>query len=476
MNLKINTAKTLEEGVEETGDAPPVSPSAQYLNSSVLCVNVIAVFESEIPINEDDSSALSLLQNLFLPINPRFSSIMLKDEHGVSRWKRVKVRLEEHINRPKFPDGLEFYDEYTQEYLSKIAIDLLPQDRPLWDIHIIKYPTRNAAGCLVFRLHHSLGDGFSLMAALFNCVQRVDNPSLPLTFPSNDSSRAQKGGVWRSVSKGFSMCINTVRDFSQSLLISSIRKDGITPIRSGETGIESRPITLSTVTFSLNEIKQIKNKMKATVNDVVTGTVFYGLQLYLQAAGQGSEAARVTALVLLNTRAIRAYQSLKDMNQPDSKAPWGNHFAFLHVSVPTCSNPENADPLDSIRRAKKIIKAKRNSLGVFLTAGLLEVIRKIKGPEGGSKYIYKTLRNTSLAISNLIGPLEQLQIADHPCKSFYFMMARAPQSLTITVVSYMGRVKVAIGAERGFIDSELFVSCMEKSYERIYEAAVGQRN
>lgn len=472
MNLRINTSSAKTVKIEDE----PVSPTAQYLNGPALCVSIIAVFEFAVPINVDDSSASCLLENLFLPINPRFSSIIVKDEHGTSRWRRVEVKLEDHIIRPKFPDGLEYYDDYVQEYLTKTATERLPQDQPLWNIHIVNYPIRNAASILVFKLHHSLGDGFSLMAALFNCVQRVDNPSLPLTFPCNDNSQARKRHVWRSIFNGFSTCINTVCDFSQSLLMSSIRKDGITPIRSGEAGVESRPVTLSTVTFSLNEIKQIKNKLNATVNDVVTGIIFYSLQLYLQAAGQGAESARVTALVLLNTRAIRTYQSLKDMTQSGSKAPWGNHFAFLHVSVPKRIDPEEANPLNSIRQAKTIIKAKRNSLGIFLTAGLLDLIRKIRGPEASSEYLYKTLTNTSLAISNLIGPMEQVQIAGHPCKSFYFMMARAPQSLTITVVSYMGMVKVAIGAEKDFINSKLLVSCMEKAFERIFEEAIGQRN
>ncbi|ONK71872.1 uncharacterized protein A4U43_C04F13250 [Asparagus officinalis] len=469
MKLKINTSSAKAWGeVEEE----PVSPEAQYLNSSALCVSNLVVFESEIPI--DDSQAMLTLENLFLPINPRFSSIMVKDEHGNSRWRKVQVKLEDHINVPVFPSGLEFYDDYMQEYIAKIATERLPEDQPLWNTHIIKYPTKNAAGSLVFKLHHSLGDGFSLMTALFNCVQRADNPSLPLTFPSIGSTQAQNWGVYRALSDVFSMCINTIKDFSWSLALSSI-KDSVTPIRSGDVGIEDRPITLSTVTFSLSDIKQIKGKLKGTVNDVITGIIFYGMQLYLQAAGQETKPAKVTALVLLNTRAIRTYQPLKEMARRDSKVPWGNHFAFLHVSIPTNKDPENADPLHSIRRAKKIIKAKRNSLGVYLTAGILEIMRKFRGSEAVSRHIYKTLTNTSLTISNLIGPLEKLQIANHPCKSFYFMVVRAPQSLTITVVSYMGTIKVAIGAERDFINSELLVSCMEKSFERIFDAAVGNR-
>lgn len=56
-------------------DEVPVSPTGQYFNSSVLSISVLSVLESEIPI--DDSLALTLLKDLFLPINPRFSSIMV---------------------------------------------------------------------------------------------------------------------------------------------------------------------------------------------------------------------------------------------------------------------------------------------------------------------------------------------------------------------------------------------------------------
>lgn len=47
------------------------------------------------------------------------------------------------------------------------------------------------------------------------------------------------------------------------------------------------------------------------------------------------------------------------------------------------------------------------------------------------------------------------------------------QSLTITVVSYMGKLKVAMGVEKGFINPDLLVSSMEQSFAKIFEAAVG---
>ena len=58
-----------EEGLE------PMSPSAQYLKSSALSLTICGVLESENEI--DDSMTMSLLKDIFLPINPRFSSIMV---------------------------------------------------------------------------------------------------------------------------------------------------------------------------------------------------------------------------------------------------------------------------------------------------------------------------------------------------------------------------------------------------------------
>ncbi|XP_010935670.1 wax ester synthase/diacylglycerol acyltransferase 4-like [Elaeis guineensis] len=461
----------------QVAENQPVSPMGQYFSSSALSVNILAIFESEIPI--DDSQAMWTLENLFLPINPRFSSIMVKNEHGILTWRKVKINLEEHVNIPVFPPGLEFYDDYVQEYLSKIGTELLPHDRPLWGIHIINYPTRDAPGTMVFKLHHALGDGFSLMGALFSCLQRADDPSLPLNFPSSGESSRQFAKwirIDKSIYRFLHMCFNTFWDFGRSFLMSNCMEDDRTPIRSGDSGIEIRPITLSTATFSLHDIKQIKAKLKATVNDVVTGIIFYGIQLYMQAASQGNiKTSRVTALVTLNTRAIKSYQSIQEMTKPNSKSRWGNHFAFLHVSIPKCKDAENADPLEFVHKAKRIIRSKRNSLAIYLTSGLLELLRKLKGPEAAARYIHATSKNTTLVISNMIGPMEQVQIAGHPIKSLYFMMVHVPQSLTVTIISYMGKVKMAVGMEKGFINSEVFVSCMEKSFQRIYKAAVGKK-
>ncbi|KAM0942251.1 putative O-acyltransferase, WSD1, O-acyltransferase WSD1 [Dioscorea sansibarensis] len=448
----------------------PVSPTGQYLSSSVLNVTVLAIFETLMPI--DDSRSIAALQSIFLPINPRFSSIMVRDEHGVQKWRKVEVKLEDHVKVPVFPPGLELYDEYLQDYITRISMEPLPFSRPLWDVNIIKYPTSTAAGTLIFRLHHALGDGFSLMAALFSCLKRADDPSLPLTFPS---SKPRRG--WDSF-LGFAheltyACVNTIRDFGWSLMKSSVMEDSVSAIRSGVPFVESRPINLSYFELSLEDIKTIKKKVDGTVNDVLAGMIFYGINLYMEEVSPCNNSAKITALVLLNTRAIRTYKSMEEMSNPNSKSKWGNHFAFIHVPVPRYDKKNNkVDPFDFVSKAKKLIESKKSSFGIYLSGAFLEMIRRFRGPEIASGYMLKTLTNSSMAISNMIGPMEEVEMVGHPISGFHFMMVRAPQSLTMTMVSYNGKLRLAIGAEKGFIDSPLLVSCMKKSFNELYETAV----
>uniref|UniRef100_A0A6N2KVW3 O-acyltransferase WSD1 C-terminal domain-containing protein n=1 Tax=Salix viminalis TaxID=40686 RepID=A0A6N2KVW3_SALVM len=61
------------------------------------------------------------------------------------------------------------------------------------------------------------------------------------------------------------------------------------------------------------------------------------------------------------------------MVKPKAESPWGNHFAFLHVQLP--------ELVASTEKAQQIIKRKRSSLAVYLTAAFIEIVKKLKGHE-----------------------------------------------------------------------------------------------
>ncbi|PSR89761.1 O-acyltransferase [Actinidia chinensis var. chinensis] len=179
-----------------------------------------------------------------------------------------------------------------------------------------------------------------------------------------------------------------------------------------------------------------------------------------------------TAMVLLNTRNIVGYKSVEEMLKSNADKKWGNQFAFLHISIPELGHSESSNPVCFVFKAKEMIKRMRNSTVVSLTAKVLEAMRKYRGPEATARYIHSTLKNSSMAISNMIGPTEQMAVANHPFAGMYFMVVGGPQSLTITVMSYAGKLRVAIGTEKGHIDSNKFKSCIQNAFDMMFKATV----
>lgn len=125
-----------------------------------------------------------------------------------------------------------------------------------------------------------------------------------------------------------------------------------------------------------------------TINDVITGIVFYGTRLYMQDMDSKSKSSHSTALVLLNTRNIEGYQSINDMLNTKAKGPWGNKITFLHVPIPKLNETRISTPLEFIRDSHNIIKRKKQSLGVVLTGTLLDIEGKLRGQEVGRYLVY----------------------------------------------------------------------------------------
>ncbi|CAN1160917.1 Wax ester synthase/diacylglycerol acyltransferase 11 [Linum perenne] len=378
---------------DTTMESLPVTPTGEYMSNSILSLSIIAVLESEVPLDNFDPR--SVLRDLFIPINHRFSSVMVTNAKGVKKWRKVQVNLEDHIKVPKFPTNkpLEFYDKCLDKYLSNLGMSQFPQGKPLWELHVIKYPTSGAAGNIILRLHHALGDGVSLMGALLSCLQRADDPSIPLTFPSSHGTNYKnnvKGGC--VATKFMSVAVNTVSELCPIVMKGGLVEDSKSAVRSGHAGVEFLDTSIVTIAFSMDDVKKIKMKLGVTINDVICGAIFLGVRIYMEGVDPGSGfSANTTSLMLLNTRMInQGYKSVKDMVKPGAEFPWGNHFAFLGISVPKL--PENHklvgsdsstrfDPLEFVLKTHETVKRKRTSLIVYFTAKYLQLLRTLRGPE-----------------------------------------------------------------------------------------------
>ncbi|KAH9322745.1 hypothetical protein KI387_017384, partial [Taxus chinensis] len=442
-----------EEGV--VGEA--VSPSSQSLSTSIfsLCIQIILEFEQ--PVVDIDRSKKTLADAL-LPKNPRFSSILEEDEKGVLRWKKTTVNIDDHLFIPEFPPGHESYDSLVNEYISNLCITPFNHCRPLWEFHLLNHKTTKAQATLIIKVHHAIGDGISLMSALFSCVTRADNPTIPPTFPAFRKfnfieAKGFKGNYDFSIFKYFGklwyvvlVLWYTMVDVMDGLLrMMGWKEDSKLPIR-GPPGVENLPVTISSTEFPLVDIKQIKTCIGATVNDVLTGIIFCGIQRYLQIClSTGEEQSildayekrskpndtvikqmqnlRVTSLAMINMRVLARLKNSEEMVNETTEVMWGNQFGFLHLSIPL-KNVKNS--LDFVKRAKCIIDRRKMSLGIFAIPKILGSLGRLKGAQALAKCAYNTIASTTMAISNMIGPMEKIAIDQNIIKRFSFFVSGAP--------------------------------------------------
>lgn len=187
---------------------------------------------------------------------------------GVMKWSRTKVNVENHVINPNLDPNMDSPDQFVEDYISNLTKTPINLTKPLWELHILNLRTSNASGVAILKVHHSVGDGMSLISLLLACTRKTsDLDSLP-TIPGRrlQSSRRSSGFFgwlwWLLVALWWSVVVvaNTLVDVVLFAATSSFLKDDQSPIKGGE-GIEFAPKRLVHRIVSLDDVKLVKNAM-----------------------------------------------------------------------------------------------------------------------------------------------------------------------------------------------------------------------
>ncbi|MBA0557021.1 hypothetical protein Golob_027080, partial [Gossypium lobatum] len=175
----------------------PLSPAGRLFIDPKTDVVIHCIAISKNPIDLD--VAKTALKSSVLVQHPRFCSLLVRDENGFEHWRGTELDIDRHfivinnrLNKPgKFVGEHEtqgFDDDEgdgdgeaaVNQYVADLSVSSpLSMDKPLWELHLLK-----AHKCFVFRIHHALGDGFSLMSMLMAGSGKVDVPAVvPAAVP-----------------------------------------------------------------------------------------------------------------------------------------------------------------------------------------------------------------------------------------------------------------------------------------------------
>ncbi|MBA0586652.1 hypothetical protein Gorai_017385 [Gossypium raimondii] len=473
----------------------PLSPAGRLFIDPKTDVVIHCIAISKNPIDLD--VAKTALKSSVLVQHPRFCSLLVRDENGFEHWRRTELDIDRHfivinnrLNKPgKFVgehetqgfdddegDGDGDGEVAVNQYVADLSVSSpLSMDKPLWELHLLK-----AHKCVVFRIHHALGDGFSLMSMLMAGSGKVDVPAVvPAAVPpiKTEGIKSGKRRDWfwlLSLLWGVFKMVRYTLVFVLEFVVRSLFVCDMKTVISGGNGVELWPRKLATAKFLLEDMKEVKRAIpNTTINDVMLAMVSSGLSRYLEHRTPNAlhEGLRLTGVAMVNVRANPRLQELSEVMEKNSKARWGNKFGA--ILIPVFHHKGGNNPLQYLKRAKVMNDKKKHSMEAYFTYKIRDLVMTLLGPKYVCLLYYKLLCNTTFTISNFVGPLEHITLAGHPVSNIKFNTSSLPQAISMHMLSYAGRVEMQLLVAKDIIpDPEFLAKCFQDALLEMKTAAI----
>ncbi|KAG7569706.1 O-acyltransferase WSD1 C-terminal [Arabidopsis thaliana x Arabidopsis arenosa] len=407
----------MEKEDQETSTVEPLSPISQlFLSPTLYCV---IIFTLGFKTRCNPSSIVEGIKNTWIKF-PRFSCKLEMKKNGKAVWVPTTYEVEDHVIVPDIDySNIENPDQFIEDYTSNIANTPMDMSKPLWEFHVLNIKTSNAESLCIGKLHHSLGDGMSLMSLLLAISRKTSDPE---ALPTTAATRKHVD----SNDKGWSL---------------------------GKTGdrVQSRKVIHRII--SLDDVKLVKNTMEMKVNDVLLGMTQAGLSRYLSRKyDEGMvvekkkilEKIRLRGTVIVNLRETTKIEDLANMMAKGSKSRWGNFVGI--VIFPLWIRSED-DPLEYVQRAKSTMDIKKLSMESLICYGVIKFAMKMFGEKVVETLVKRIFDHTTLAFSNVMGPDEETSFFGHPMSYVAASALGGSQALIIHFVSYVNKIVINLAVD-----------------------------
>ncbi|XP_022720183.1 O-acyltransferase WSD1-like [Durio zibethinus] len=449
-HIGLKQIKVRKEIDDESGEEKePLSPMARMFHEPESDVYIIVIVGFKSPI-EPSSFKANLVETLLK--HPRFSSVQVADdENGRElKWVQTKVDIDKHVIVPMVDQVMaSSSDKYVEDYVANISKTKISMSIPMWDCHILNLKTCDAESTLVIRVHHSLGDGTSLMSLLVSCSRKVSDPDALPTFPAMKKPRSA-GWFWRFWSV-LVLIWNTLVDMGMCVATTYFLKDTQTPLKAPSSTVAFTSRRIVRRAFCLDDVKLVKNATNTTVNDVMLAITQAGLSRYLNKK-YGGEARgrennfpnniRLRATLFINLRSSPGDYALAEMAKKNSKAEWGNKIGYVLFPFTIALKDK---PLDYIRDAKATMDRKKATLEAKFRLFMAKFFVRF------CRTKLATFPLTTMWFSNMAGPLEEISIFGNQVSFIAPSLYGQPVALTIHVVSYAKKITMVLSVDDNII-------------------------
>ena len=239
-------------------------------------------------------------------------------------------------------DHLETIYAESEEDVKEIADQICAtsiadnRGRPLWKLYRIINKDSSQPSMVLFRIHHSIGDGISLVGTIVNLFEDVNGERLNIDIPEKMGGQRESSSALSA-----SKAVQFVSSAFEVLTLPNSRYDSdiaFTDPNKKKLVFSSSRKTIYFPTLKLSFIKQIKNRAGVTINDVLLSATAGAIRRYsilkgdpafttLSSRGQPKEAVSCRALIPLAFP-----RSKRDLNS--STKSLRNLWSFVSAPLP----------------------------------------------------------------------------------------------------------------------------------------------
>ena len=413
-----------------------------------------------------------------LGLVPRFRQRLSEPPVALTRpwWvDDPEFNLDYHLRRTAlpWPGG----DDQLKALVARIFSQRLDRGKPLWEMYLVE-GLQDERFALITKVHHALVDGISGvdLASVIMDTKREPAPlgGAAVPFERHPApSRAEllartvveaaktplslahyaAGGVLYP--QRLTRAATTVAAAAGAMAWELLNAAPSVPLN-GPIGPHRR---FETRELRLSDIREVKQRYEATVNDVVLAISTGALRRWLIARGVRTDGLELRALVPVNVRA------------DEERGLLGNRVALLRAALPVyAEDPEQRLLLvrDAMRRAKRSRQLMAAQTIIGLSDFALPTILA-----QASRMNFST-RLFNLIITNVPGPQLPLYLLGRELEAIApvaFLPRR--HALSIAVFSYNGLISVGLlGDHDRMYDLELIGEGVEESLAELEQPAV----
>jgi diacylglycerol O-acyltransferase len=389
--------------------------------------------------------------------------------------------LEYHVRATALPPpGSE---QQLKNLASRVFAQQLDRTKPLWEIWLVQglergdeSPSEAARFALLAKTHHALVDGVAgvdVTAVLFDTQREPETPpaSGSRWIPRPEPTSAQLLG--EALVERATQPAEMVRSARAALRAPrALAQRGIEALGAlgafARTGLAAPACSLNVeigphrrydwVRTDLDELKEIKNRLGGTVNDVVLAVVTGALRRFLEHRGEEADDLTLRAMVPVSVR------------RDEEFGQTGNRVAAMMAPLPVYE----ADPVERLTIVRETLGDLKQS-GQAVGAQVLTQLSGFAPPTvlAQAARLQSRQRFFNLVVTNVPGPQHPLYVLGRQLIDLFPLAPLAKrQALCIAVMSYNGKMNFGLlGDFDAMGDLNVLAHGIEESLNELRAAA-----